>query len=199
MPCHVVDKGAKVTWEQVLRHGADAAPFAWTLAEGARGGNRGRHDQVGIDDNRRAVDQAAGRRADRRRRGSASGHPLPGGRRPVESRRDLPKDMSPIRKTNRRNPEITRAAIRQAARQAFSDLGLSGARVDRIAEWAGVIHSRRSTDWSGTGILSIPPPCAKPKSGSTRRNPLDRRHPLTRWMRAPNVRPRPGWTCPDDP
>ncbi|KPP90186.1 MAG: TetR family transcriptional regulator [Rhodobacteraceae bacterium HLUCCA08] len=138
MPCHVVDKGAKVTWEQVLRHGADAAPFAWTLAEGARGGNRGRHDQVGIDDNRRAVDQAAGRRADRRRRGSASGHPLPGGRRPVESRRDLPKDMSPIRKTNRRNPEITRAAIRQAARQAFSDLGLSGARVDRIAERAGV-------------------------------------------------------------
>lgn len=45
---------------------------------------------------------------------------------------------SPIRKDRKRNPEVTRAAILQAALEEFSEVGLSGARVDRIAERAGV-------------------------------------------------------------
>ena len=45
---------------------------------------------------------------------------------------------SPIRKGGKRNPEVTRAAILQAALEEFSDVGHSGARVDRIAERAGV-------------------------------------------------------------
>jgi len=43
----------------------------------------------------------------------------------------------PIRKDRKRNPEATRAAILQAALEEFSDEGLSGARVDRIAARAG--------------------------------------------------------------
>ncbi len=50
----------------------------------------------------------------------------------------MAKDLSPIRKDNKRNPEVTRAAILQAALEEFSTEGLSGARVDRIAERAGV-------------------------------------------------------------
>lgn len=50
----------------------------------------------------------------------------------------MAKGLSPIRKDRKRNPEITRAAILQAALEEFSDVGLSGARVDRIAERAGV-------------------------------------------------------------
>ena len=46
--------------------------------------------------------------------------------------------LSPIRTDRKRNPEVTRAAILQAALEEFSDAGLSGARVDRIAERAGV-------------------------------------------------------------
>ena len=45
---------------------------------------------------------------------------------------------SPIRKDRKRNPELTRAAILQAALEEFSDVGLSGARVDNIAKRAGV-------------------------------------------------------------
>lgn len=47
-------------------------------------------------------------------------------------------DVSPIRQNNKRNPAVTRAAILQAALEEFSDVGLSGARVDRIAKRAGV-------------------------------------------------------------
>ena len=50
----------------------------------------------------------------------------------------MPKGLSPIRKDKSRNPEATRAAILQAALEEFSEVGLSGARVDRIAERAGV-------------------------------------------------------------
>lgn len=50
----------------------------------------------------------------------------------------MPKGLSPIRKDRSRNPEATRAAILQAALEEFSDVGLSGARVDRIAKRAGV-------------------------------------------------------------
>ncbi|KAA9009456.1 TetR family transcriptional regulator [Histidinibacterium aquaticum] len=50
----------------------------------------------------------------------------------------MPKGLSPIRKDRKRNPEFTRAAILQAALEEFSESGLSGARVDRIAERAGV-------------------------------------------------------------
>ena len=50
----------------------------------------------------------------------------------------MAKELSPIRKNRKRNPEVTRAAILQAALEEFSDVGLSGARVDRIAERAGV-------------------------------------------------------------
>ena len=50
----------------------------------------------------------------------------------------MPKSISPIRKDRGRNPELTRAAILEAALVEFSDVGLSGARVDRIAKRAGV-------------------------------------------------------------
>ena len=50
----------------------------------------------------------------------------------------MPRGVSPIRKDRKRNPEVTRAAILQAALEEFSEVGLSGARVDRIAERAGV-------------------------------------------------------------
>lgn len=50
----------------------------------------------------------------------------------------MTEELSPIRKDRKRNPEVTRAAILQAALEEFSDVGLSGARVDRIAERAGV-------------------------------------------------------------
>lgn len=50
----------------------------------------------------------------------------------------MPKGPSPIRSDRKRNPEVTRAAILQAALEEFSDVGMSGARVDRIAERAGV-------------------------------------------------------------
>lgn len=50
----------------------------------------------------------------------------------------MAKTLSPIRKDRKRNPEVTRAAILQAALEEFSNVGLSGARVDRIAERAGV-------------------------------------------------------------
>ncbi|PWR04249.1 TetR/AcrR family transcriptional regulator [Meridianimarinicoccus roseus] len=50
----------------------------------------------------------------------------------------MQRGLSPIRKDRKRNPEITRAAILQAALEEFSDVGLSGARVDKIAERAGV-------------------------------------------------------------
>ena len=45
---------------------------------------------------------------------------------------------SPIRKDRKRNPEVTRAAILRAALEEFSEVGHSGARVDRIASRAGV-------------------------------------------------------------
>lgn len=50
----------------------------------------------------------------------------------------MPKGLPPIRKDRKRNPEVTRAAILQAALEEFSDVGLAGARMDRIAERAGV-------------------------------------------------------------
>lgn len=50
----------------------------------------------------------------------------------------MAKALSPIRKDRKRNPQVTRAAILQAALEEFSKVGLSGARVDRIAERAGV-------------------------------------------------------------
>lgn len=50
----------------------------------------------------------------------------------------MPRGLSPIRKDRKRNPEVTRAAILQAALEEFSEVGHSGARVDRIAERAGV-------------------------------------------------------------
>lgn len=50
----------------------------------------------------------------------------------------MPKSPSPIRKGKTRNPELTRAAILQAALEEFSETGHSGARIDRIAERAGV-------------------------------------------------------------
>lgn len=50
----------------------------------------------------------------------------------------MAQGLSPIRKDKKRNPKVTRAAILQAALEEFSDVGLSGARVDRIAERAGV-------------------------------------------------------------
>jgi len=50
----------------------------------------------------------------------------------------MPKTVSPIRKDRKRNPEVTRAAILQAALEEFSEVGHSGARVDRIASRAGV-------------------------------------------------------------
>lgn len=50
----------------------------------------------------------------------------------------MAKSLSPIRKDRKRNPQVTRAAILQAALEEFSNVGLSGARVDRIAERAGV-------------------------------------------------------------
>lgn len=50
----------------------------------------------------------------------------------------MDRKVSPIRKTRRRNPGATRAAILQAALEEFSEAGHSGARVDRIAERAGV-------------------------------------------------------------
>ena len=50
----------------------------------------------------------------------------------------MPKSVSPIRKDRKRNPEVTRAAILQAALEEFSEAGHSGARVDRIANRAGV-------------------------------------------------------------
>ena len=50
----------------------------------------------------------------------------------------MTKGLSPIRKDRKRNPEATRAAILQGALEEFSDVGLAGARVDRIAERAGV-------------------------------------------------------------
>lgn len=50
----------------------------------------------------------------------------------------MAKEVSPIRKDRKRNREATRTAILQAALEEFSDAGLSGARVDRIAKRAGV-------------------------------------------------------------
>lgn len=50
----------------------------------------------------------------------------------------MAQGLSPIRKDRKRNPEVTRAAILQAALEEFSSVGLSGARVDRIAKRAGV-------------------------------------------------------------
>jgi len=50
----------------------------------------------------------------------------------------MSKSISSIRKDRGRNPDVTRAAILQAALVEFSDVGLSGARVDRIAKRAGV-------------------------------------------------------------
>lgn len=50
----------------------------------------------------------------------------------------MAKSVSPIRKDRKRNPEVTRAAILQAALEEFSEAGHSGARVDRIAKRAGV-------------------------------------------------------------
>lgn len=49
----------------------------------------------------------------------------------------MPKEPSPIRKDRKRNPEVTRAAILQAALEEFSEVSLSGARMDRIAQRAG--------------------------------------------------------------
>ena len=50
----------------------------------------------------------------------------------------MAKQVTPIRKDRKRNPEVTRAAILNAALQEFSEVGHSGARVDRIAARAGV-------------------------------------------------------------
>ena len=50
----------------------------------------------------------------------------------------MAKQVTPIRKDRKRNPEATRAAILNAALQEFSEVGHSGARVDRIAARAGV-------------------------------------------------------------
>ncbi|MGS4945841.1 TetR/AcrR family transcriptional regulator [Meridianimarinicoccus sp. RP-17] len=50
----------------------------------------------------------------------------------------MAKNVTPIRKDRKRNPEVTRAAILNAALQEFSEVGHSGARVDRIAARAGV-------------------------------------------------------------
>ena len=50
----------------------------------------------------------------------------------------MTKGLSPIRKDRKRNPDVTRAAILQAALEEFSSVGLSGARVDNIAKRAGV-------------------------------------------------------------
>lgn len=50
----------------------------------------------------------------------------------------MAKQVTPIRKDRKRNPEVTRAAILNAALQEFSGVGHSGARVDRIAARAGV-------------------------------------------------------------
>ncbi|TNF17235.1 MAG: TetR/AcrR family transcriptional regulator [Rhodobacteraceae bacterium] len=50
----------------------------------------------------------------------------------------MAKAVSPIRKDRKRNPEVTRAAILHAALEEFSEVGHSGARVDRIAARAGV-------------------------------------------------------------
>ena len=50
----------------------------------------------------------------------------------------MAKQVSPIRKDRKRNPQVTRAAILHAALQEFSEVGHSGARVDRIAARAGV-------------------------------------------------------------
>ncbi len=47
-------------------------------------------------------------------------------------------EAGPIRKGRKRNPEVTRAAILQAALEEFGEVGHSGARVDRISERAGV-------------------------------------------------------------
>ena len=45
----------------------------------------------------------------------------------------MAKQVTPIRKDRKRNPEVTRAAILHAALEEFSEVGHSGARVDRIA------------------------------------------------------------------
>lgn len=50
----------------------------------------------------------------------------------------MAKAVTPIRKDRKRNPEVTRAAILHAALEEFSEVGHSGARVDRIAARAGV-------------------------------------------------------------
>lgn len=50
----------------------------------------------------------------------------------------MAKQLTPIRRDRKRNPEVTRAAILNAALQEFSEVGHSGARVDRIAARAGV-------------------------------------------------------------
>ena len=50
----------------------------------------------------------------------------------------MAKQVSPIRKDRKRNPQVTRAAILRAALEEFSEVGHSGARVDRIAARAGV-------------------------------------------------------------
>ncbi|MBT0959154.1 TetR family transcriptional regulator [Alphaproteobacteria bacterium KMM 3653] len=50
----------------------------------------------------------------------------------------MPEKRKPIRRDKKRNPEVTRAAILQAALEEFGEVGHSGARVDRIAERAGV-------------------------------------------------------------
>lgn len=50
----------------------------------------------------------------------------------------MAKEVTPIRKDRKRNPEVTRAAILTAALQEFSEVGHSGARIDRIAARAGV-------------------------------------------------------------
>ena len=50
----------------------------------------------------------------------------------------MAENVTPIRKNRKRNPEVTRSAILMAALQEFSEVGHSGARVDRIAARAGV-------------------------------------------------------------
>lgn len=50
----------------------------------------------------------------------------------------MPTPTRTIRQGRKRNPEVTRAAILQAALEEFSEVGHSGARVDRIAKRAGV-------------------------------------------------------------
>jgi AcrR family transcriptional regulator len=50
----------------------------------------------------------------------------------------MPDDSPAPRPRKKRNPRLTRSAILQAALEEFSEVGHSGARVDRIAERAGV-------------------------------------------------------------